>query len=150
MSRLVPTLLDNMNRILPKGEIVPVPLISSVTFGPPVRLEAGEARPVPGPHAGGGRCPADASPELMLTDSTTRRGSISGGRPLTPDRRRCARAEGNLTMVFDQELTWLIGGVVGLLTLATVAGAVIARLASSDRGRATAANLNARVRAWWG
>lgn len=41
---LVPTLLDNMNRILPKGEIVPVPLISSVTFGPPVRLEAGEGR----------------------------------------------------------------------------------------------------------
>lgn len=41
---LVPTLLDNMNRILPKGEVVPVPLISSVTFGPPVRLEMGEAR----------------------------------------------------------------------------------------------------------
>lgn len=41
---LVPTLLDNMNRILPKGEFLPVPLISSVTFGPPVRLETGEPR----------------------------------------------------------------------------------------------------------
>ena len=41
---LVPTLLDNLNRVLPKGEFLPVPLISGVTFGPPVRLDAGEPR----------------------------------------------------------------------------------------------------------
>jgi len=40
----VPTLLHNLNRILPKGEILPVPLISSVTFGAPIRLEPGESR----------------------------------------------------------------------------------------------------------
>lgn len=53
-------------------------------------------------------------------------------------------------MVFDPELMWLIGGVVGLLTLATVVGAMIARRAATESGRTTAANLNARVRAWWG
>jgi len=40
----VPVLLDNMNRILPKGEFLPVPLIASATFGTPLRLEEGEAR----------------------------------------------------------------------------------------------------------
>ena len=41
---LVPVLLDNMNRILPKGEFLPVPLICSVTFGAPLRLETDESR----------------------------------------------------------------------------------------------------------
>lgn len=35
---LVPVHLDNLNRVLPKGEAVPVPLISRVTFGAPLRL----------------------------------------------------------------------------------------------------------------
>ena len=41
---LVPVLLDNLNRILPKGELLPVPFIASVTFGAPIRLEVGESR----------------------------------------------------------------------------------------------------------
>jgi 1-acyl-sn-glycerol-3-phosphate acyltransferase len=41
---LVPVLLDNLNRILPRGEILPLPLIASVTFGAPIRLEEGEGR----------------------------------------------------------------------------------------------------------
>ncbi|HVJ84102.1 MAG TPA: lysophospholipid acyltransferase family protein [Caulifigura sp.] len=41
---LVPVLLDNLNRILPKGELLPVPLIGSVTFGAPIRLEEHEGR----------------------------------------------------------------------------------------------------------
>ncbi len=41
---LVPVHIDNLNRILPKGEIFPVPLISTVTFGPPLRLADGESR----------------------------------------------------------------------------------------------------------
>jgi len=41
---LVPVLLDNLNRILPKGELLPVPLIASVTFGEPIRLAEGETR----------------------------------------------------------------------------------------------------------
>lgn len=41
---LVPVLLDNLNRILPKGEILMLPLICSVTFGTPLRLEPDEPR----------------------------------------------------------------------------------------------------------
>ena len=40
----VPVFLHNLNRILPKGEVLPVPLIAQVTFGPPIRLQADEAK----------------------------------------------------------------------------------------------------------
>lgn len=39
---LVPAWIDNVQRVMPKGEIVPVPILCSVTFGVPIRLEAGE------------------------------------------------------------------------------------------------------------
>ena len=35
---LIPVLMDNLNRILPKGEVLPVPLIGHVTFGAPLKL----------------------------------------------------------------------------------------------------------------
>jgi 1-acyl-sn-glycerol-3-phosphate acyltransferase len=41
---LVPVMIENLNRILPKGEVVPVPLLSSITLGPPLRLEPGETK----------------------------------------------------------------------------------------------------------
>ena len=41
---LVPVHIDNLNRILPKGEFLVVPLLSCISFGPPVKLEAGESR----------------------------------------------------------------------------------------------------------
>jgi 1-acyl-sn-glycerol-3-phosphate acyltransferase len=41
---LVPAWLENLNRILPKGEILPVPLLGSVTFGTPMRLERDEPK----------------------------------------------------------------------------------------------------------
>jgi 1-acyl-sn-glycerol-3-phosphate acyltransferase len=41
---LVPVHLDNMNRVLPRGEFLPVPLLSCITFGPPIWLEAGEPK----------------------------------------------------------------------------------------------------------
>lgn len=44
-AELVPVYLQNLNRILPKGHLLPIPLISSVVFGPPLRLEAGERKP---------------------------------------------------------------------------------------------------------
>jgi 1-acyl-sn-glycerol-3-phosphate acyltransferase len=40
----VPAYLENLNRVLPKGEVLPVPLLSTVTFGPPLRLLAEETR----------------------------------------------------------------------------------------------------------
>lgn len=42
--KLVPVYLDNLNRILPKGEVLPVPLLSTATFGPPLRLEEAEEK----------------------------------------------------------------------------------------------------------
>jgi 1-acyl-sn-glycerol-3-phosphate acyltransferase len=39
---LVPVYIDNLNRVLPKGEFVPVPMLSSVAFGRPVRVEQAE------------------------------------------------------------------------------------------------------------
>jgi 1-acyl-sn-glycerol-3-phosphate acyltransferase len=41
---LVPVLIENLNRILPKGEFLPVPLLGSVSFGAPMKLEAGEGK----------------------------------------------------------------------------------------------------------
>jgi 1-acyl-sn-glycerol-3-phosphate acyltransferase len=41
---LVPAFLENLNRALPKGEVLPVPVLSSVTFGPPMRLEPDEPK----------------------------------------------------------------------------------------------------------
>jgi 1-acyl-sn-glycerol-3-phosphate acyltransferase len=38
----VPVLLENLNRVLPKGEFLPVPLMGSLSFGAPIKLEAGE------------------------------------------------------------------------------------------------------------
>jgi 1-acyl-sn-glycerol-3-phosphate acyltransferase len=35
---LVPVWIDNLNRVMPKGEIVPIPLICTVTFGAVVRI----------------------------------------------------------------------------------------------------------------
>ena len=39
---LIPVWIDNLNRVMPKGEFVPVPLLCTVTFGAPVALAEGE------------------------------------------------------------------------------------------------------------
>lgn len=41
---LVPAWIHNVQRVMPKGEVVPVPVLCSVTFGAPIRLEAHEDR----------------------------------------------------------------------------------------------------------
>jgi 1-acyl-sn-glycerol-3-phosphate acyltransferase len=41
---LVPVHMENLNRILPKGEAIPVPMVGRVTFGPPMWLEEGEPK----------------------------------------------------------------------------------------------------------
>jgi 1-acyl-sn-glycerol-3-phosphate acyltransferase len=40
--QLIPAWIDNVQRVMPKGEVVPVPILCTVTFGAPMRLEAGE------------------------------------------------------------------------------------------------------------
>ena len=39
---LVPTWINNVQRVLPKGEVVPVPVLCSVTFGAPIHVEPDE------------------------------------------------------------------------------------------------------------
>ena len=39
---LMPVYIDNLNRGLPRGEFLPVPLLSSITIGPPIWLEPKE------------------------------------------------------------------------------------------------------------
>ncbi|MEM9761214.1 MAG: lysophospholipid acyltransferase family protein [Pseudomonadota bacterium] len=41
---LVPVWIDNLNRVLPKGEIIPVPLLCTVTFGAPLQLREDEGK----------------------------------------------------------------------------------------------------------
>jgi phosphatidate cytidylyltransferase len=49
----------------------------------------------------------------------------------------------------DPDLVRLVVGVLVLLVVASVAGALLARRVRTEAGRATVANLNARIRAWW-
>lgn len=44
-AEFVPVWIDNSYRVMPKGFPVPVPLLCSVTFGKPLRMEAGEHKP---------------------------------------------------------------------------------------------------------
>ncbi len=43
---LIPAWIDNVQRVMPKGEVVPVPVLCSVTFGAPLALPPGEDKRV--------------------------------------------------------------------------------------------------------
>ena len=38
----VPVWIENLNRLMPRGEVVPIPLICTVAFGAPIRVWVGE------------------------------------------------------------------------------------------------------------
>ena len=40
--QLIPAWIDNVQRVMPKGEVVPVPILCTVTFGTPLQLQPGE------------------------------------------------------------------------------------------------------------
>ena len=40
--QLIPTWIDNVQRVMPKGEVVPVPILCTVTFGAPLERVDGE------------------------------------------------------------------------------------------------------------
>jgi len=42
--QLIPAWIDNVQRVMPKGEVVPVPILCTVTFGAPIALRPEEAR----------------------------------------------------------------------------------------------------------
>lgn len=41
---LVPVWIENLNRVMPKGGVVPIPLLCTVTFGAPLRLQPDEPK----------------------------------------------------------------------------------------------------------
>ena len=43
---LIPVWIDNVQRVMPKGEVVPVPILCTATFGAPIRFEPGEDKRV--------------------------------------------------------------------------------------------------------
>jgi phosphatidate cytidylyltransferase len=49
----------------------------------------------------------------------------------------------------DPHVLYVGAGIFGVLAVASLIGAVLAKTTSSEKGRATVANLNARTRAWW-
>lgn len=49
----------------------------------------------------------------------------------------------------DRALVALVGGVLVLLVVASIIGSILSRKVTSDKGRATVDNINARIRAWW-
>ena len=42
--QLIPAWIDNVQRVMPKGEVVPVPILCTVTFGAPLLLAEGEGK----------------------------------------------------------------------------------------------------------
>lgn len=52
-------------------------------------------------------------------------------------------------IALDQPLILLFGGVLALLVVASLVGAILARTVGGETGVATIANVNARIRAWW-
>lgn len=52
-------------------------------------------------------------------------------------------------MTIDHDLRLLLGGVLVLLLVASMVGEILRRRVTSDGGRATVANLVARINAWW-
>jgi 1-acyl-sn-glycerol-3-phosphate acyltransferase len=44
--QLIPAWIDNVQRVMPKGEVVPVPILCTVTFGTPLKLEPDEDKRV--------------------------------------------------------------------------------------------------------
>ncbi|MCM2313549.1 MAG: phosphatidate cytidylyltransferase [Thermoanaerobaculia bacterium] len=55
----------------------------------------------------------------------------------------------SLAFSLSRETAYLLGGVGALLVIASLIGFVLSKRTSTDAGRATIANLNARIRAWW-
>jgi phosphatidate cytidylyltransferase len=63
-----------------------------------------------------------------------------------------------MTLPFEVDLSWLpfdvsllllLGGVLVVLTIGSIVGVILSLSVKGEAGRATVANLNARLRAWW-
>jgi phosphatidate cytidylyltransferase len=54
-----------------------------------------------------------------------------------------------MSIKLDKQTFWLVGGVLALLMVSSLAGWLLSRRVTRDKGKTTVQNLNARIRAWW-
>ncbi len=55
-----------------------------------------------------------------------------------------------MKLFYDAQFQDLIGGVLGVLILASAAGWILSLRAKTEKAKEVIANLNARIKAWWG
>jgi phosphatidate cytidylyltransferase len=54
-----------------------------------------------------------------------------------------------MNLKLDKQTCWLVGGVLALLLVSSLIGWLLSLRATTDEGKVTVRNLNARIRAWW-
>ncbi len=66
-TEFIPVWIDNLSRVMPKGQFLPIPLLCSVTFGAPLHHERGRRR-LPSSTAPAKRC-SRSSPQVLPHES---------------------------------------------------------------------------------
>jgi phosphatidate cytidylyltransferase len=54
-----------------------------------------------------------------------------------------------MSIKLDKQTIWLVGGVLALLMSSSLIGWLLSFRMTTDKGKTTVQNLNARIRAWW-
>ena len=54
-----------------------------------------------------------------------------------------------MNLKLDKQTYWLVGGVLALLLVSSLIGWLLSLRVTSDKGKVTVQNLNARIQAWW-
>ncbi len=54
-----------------------------------------------------------------------------------------------MSLKLDKQTFWLVGGVLALLVVSSSSAGCLSLRVTSEGGKATVQNLNARIRAWW-
>jgi phosphatidate cytidylyltransferase len=54
-----------------------------------------------------------------------------------------------MNLKFDKQTLWLVGGVLAILVISSLAGWILSLRVTTEAGKATVKNLNVRTRAWW-
>jgi phosphatidate cytidylyltransferase len=55
-----------------------------------------------------------------------------------------------MKLLYDAQFQVLLGGLIGVLTIASLVGWLLSRRANAGKTQEVIANLNARIKAWWG
>ena len=116
---LVPVWLENLNRMMPKGEIFPVPLLCTVTFGAPLTISAQEDK----------SAFLERARAALLAAA-----SAQGGRAMT---------------VTEQTLALFGGIAVVLVVASLDRLACSQRRYAAEGPNAVIDNLNSRIKSWW-